>query len=100
MSFEVVLLSRAQRDFDTIINWLSANSPAALNRWFDSYEKILDRLEREPLSFGFAPGMKFYFLRFGRQFSELAKVLFIDCFLWLSGNRFVSYIFEGRDKTL
>jgi plasmid stabilization system protein ParE len=55
MSFEVVLLSRAQKDFDTILNWLSAHSPTTLIRWCDSFERILDRLEREPLSFGFAP---------------------------------------------
>jgi plasmid stabilization system protein ParE len=55
MGYEVVLLRRAQTDFDAILNWLSINSPAALERWFDSYEKILERLEREPLSFGYAP---------------------------------------------
>ena len=55
MGYEVVLLRRAQSDFDSILNWLSTNSPAALERWFDSYENVLERLEREPLSFGYAP---------------------------------------------
>jgi plasmid stabilization system protein ParE len=55
MSFEVRLLARAEHNFDTLINWIAANSPSSLSKWFDTYEDILKRLEREPLSFGFAP---------------------------------------------
>jgi plasmid stabilization system protein ParE len=55
MAFEVVLLRQAQADFDNILAWFTEKAPNSLHKWFDSYERILNRLEHDPLAFTLAP---------------------------------------------
>ena len=57
MKFRVRTLSRAQRDVDSIVRWLSEaqQSPEGASAWSLAYERALDRLERSPRGCGPAP---------------------------------------------
>ena len=59
MSYEVILLRSAQKEFNTIVDWLAARSQSGTLSWLTAYEHVIERLEREPDGFGLAPENEF-----------------------------------------
>ena len=55
MNYEVVLLRNAQSEFHAIVDWLVQRSPQGAMKWLEAYEQVVNRLESDPESFGFAP---------------------------------------------
>ena len=55
MTFNVVLLSRAETELADIAVWLSERSPDGAIRWLDAFEAARQSLSANPQSCGLAP---------------------------------------------
>lgn len=55
MSYQVIVLSQAQRDAALILAWLTDHSPQGANAWSRSWLEALHSLRRDPSGFGLAP---------------------------------------------
>lgn len=55
MNFEVVLLSAAQNEFRSILEYLERPSPQGAAVWLDAFEKTVDRLESDADKLAHAP---------------------------------------------
>jgi plasmid stabilization system protein ParE len=60
MKDQVLVLRQAEEDIQTIFDWLARRSPVGARRWYEAYEKTLDRLESEAERFSFAPERQFF----------------------------------------
>jgi len=60
MTYELLLLPRAERDIDGIIRYLSQRSPQGAIAWCDRWEQALDELRSRPLECGLAPESSHY----------------------------------------
>ena len=59
MSFEVVLLSAAQREFKSVVQYLEPRSPKGAAAWLTAFEEAVDRLETDGDKLSFAPENEF-----------------------------------------
>lgn len=55
MKYSVVLLPHAEGDLGRIILWLKAHSPQGADTWIRRWLEVLELLESDPMSCGFAP---------------------------------------------
>lgn len=55
MTFQVILLPRADEDVQTIFAYIHERSPAGARSWHDRFEKVLDALRSNPTIYGAAP---------------------------------------------
>jgi plasmid stabilization system protein ParE len=55
VSFDVVVVATAQRDFETIVSWIAARSPRGAARWVAQFERTIDSLSNNPHRFALAP---------------------------------------------
>jgi plasmid stabilization system protein ParE len=51
-------LSKARQDKESIFRWLHERSPSGAASWLRAYDALIDRLARDPASFGEAPERK------------------------------------------
>ena len=56
MTYQVVLLRRAEQDLHAAADWIAEYSPESAARWFSSFVNALLSLEKNPQRCGFAPG--------------------------------------------
>jgi toxin ParE1/3/4 len=55
MTYEVLLLPRAQHNIDQILRYLTLRSPQGAIAWKERWEQVLDELRIGPLACGVAP---------------------------------------------
>jgi hypothetical protein len=55
MTYELLLVAKAEAQVDFTIRYLSARSPQGALAWCECWEQILDDLRKDPLRFGLAP---------------------------------------------
>lgn len=58
MTYEVLLVPRAEAEVDQIVRFLSERSPQGAIAWCERWAQVLDELRRNPLIHGFAPESK------------------------------------------
>lgn len=55
MTYELLLVAKAEAQVEFIVRYLSARSPQGALAWCERWEQILDELRKNPLRFGLAP---------------------------------------------
>ncbi len=55
MTYTVVILPRAEHDFQTLHDYIKERSPQGAASWANAFYKALKRLEQSPLTCGLAP---------------------------------------------
>jgi plasmid stabilization system protein ParE len=55
VSFNVVVVATAQRDFEAIVSWIAERSPRGAARWVAQFERTVDSLSDNPHRFASAP---------------------------------------------
>ncbi|MGY8769723.1 MAG: type II toxin-antitoxin system RelE/ParE family toxin [Pirellulales bacterium] len=55
MSFNVLLLKRAQSDLKSIHSYLLKQSPQGAARWLNAFESVIAQLEKNPERYATAP---------------------------------------------
>jgi plasmid stabilization system protein ParE len=46
--FQIVILSDARRDVDTIFDWIEERSPAGAERWYEAFQAAWKTLRTDP----------------------------------------------------
>jgi len=69
MSYETILLPRAEADVDSILSYIWERSRQGAAAWATRWTEVLAELEERPLSFGLAPESPSYA-------AEIRQVLF------------------------
>jgi len=69
MTFDVVVLTRANLELTSIVNWIAERSTDGAIEWLDVFESAKHSLEKNPLAFGFALENEFVDL-------EIRQILF------------------------
>jgi plasmid stabilization system protein ParE len=54
MNYWVTLTAAAEKDMDSILDWLKKHSPSGARKWLDALEVALAELEHSPERFGLA----------------------------------------------
>lgn len=54
MTYQVLLLARAERDLDEVTDWIARNAPQTAGRWFDGFVAALASLRENPRRCGLA----------------------------------------------
>jgi hypothetical protein len=55
MTYELLLVAKAEAQVDSIIRYLSARSPQGALAWCERWEQVLTDLVNDPFTFGLAP---------------------------------------------
>jgi plasmid stabilization system protein ParE len=55
MKFQVRVMPRAQDDVQQIIAWIKDRSLQGAENWYNAYQRMLERLAKQPLACGQAP---------------------------------------------
>jgi plasmid stabilization system protein ParE len=53
--FEVRILRLARNDVDSILTWISKQSPLGAKRWYEAFQRTANSLSTEPYSHALAP---------------------------------------------
>lgn len=60
MTYELLLVSRAESEVDRIVQYLTERSPQGAAAWCDRWLAVLAEVRRDPLKYGLAPESKEY----------------------------------------
>ena len=55
MEYEIRVVSSAQADLESIVDWIADRSTTGAAKWIASYDRMLTLLARHPLAHSYAP---------------------------------------------
>ena len=70
MSYELLLVPRAEAEVARIVRFLSLRSPQGATAWLQQWSKVLAEIQLQPLSYGLAPNRLKKTATFARRSSK------------------------------
>ena len=99
MIHNVVLLRRAQSEFDVILAYLTKHSPSGAGRWLSAFDSLIDSLALRPDSYPLAPENGFMGVTVRHAFFKTPRGKQYRVLFYIAGNdvRIMHLLGPGQD---